>query len=311
MKKKHKISTWDLLWGMIIISAVSIGIFFFTLANIPTEDIQSDIESNEDRIIIETPKSTDRTNFQQTVVEKEEPLEDYEIGKFTRDYQWYYDGYTYGLTLILYPKVYENFRERERTRDYDLFASDYYSKEFIKSITDILGDYGKDNGLHDAEIPYFIISFVQDLEYTSDDVTTGFDEYPRFPYETIYDNGGDCEDTSILAAAMIHELGYGVALLQFPKHLAIGVKCTPSPGQSYYTHYGIDYCFLETTGNWDVGEVPPNLKGESAIVKPIFERPSLEVDFTSKYEYNWRDVYVDVDVNVRNLGSETAENTII
>ena len=68
------------------------------------------------------------------------------------------------------------------------------------------------------------VSFAQNLPYTADDVTTGFDEYPRFPYETLYDNGGDCEDTSILVSAMLRELRYGVALLHFPGHMAVRLR---------------------------------------------------------------------------------------
>ena len=108
-------------------------------------------------------------------------------------------------------------------RDYDLFASDQLSKPFVKEVTGKLARYGKKSGLRNSELPYFIVAFVQHLPYTVDDVTTGFDEYPRFPYETLYDNGGDCEDTSILVSAMLHELRYEVALLHFPGHMAVGV----------------------------------------------------------------------------------------
>ncbi|MEA1957395.1 MAG: hypothetical protein U9N01_03455 [Euryarchaeota archaeon] len=313
--KKHWYSRW---W--VIILFLFIGLYFLGSLDNSDSNYQTDTSdnnyqtSNIDNVeTIKEPINNDRTKYQQTISEREEEtLEDYEVGKFTRDYEWEYDGYTYGLTFNLYPKVYEIFKERERTRDYDLFASDYYSKEFIKTITEGLEDYAKENDLTNAEIPYFIISFVQDLPYTSDNVTTGFDEYPRFPYETIYDDGGDCEDTAILASAMLNELGYGVALLQFPEHMAVGVKCTPSAGQSYYTYQGIDFCYLETTGeNWDVGKVPPNVKSAKAIVKPLVERPALDIDFTSNYEYNAIDVYVDVKVNVKNLGSKKAENTKI
>ena len=311
--KKHWYTRW---WAIVLF--IFLVLYFLGSFEESDSNLQSEIQENYDtipnygeKVVIEQPPKTDRTSFQKTISE-EESLEGYEIGKFSRDYEWEYGGYTYGLTFNLYPKVYEVFKDRERTRDYDLFASDYYSKEFIKTITEGLSDYAKENDLTDSEIPYFIISFVQDLPYTPDDVTTGFDEYPRFPYETIYDDGGDCEDTSILASAMLHELGYGVALLQFPEHMAVGVKCTPSYRQSYYTYQGIDFCYLETTGkNWEVGEVPPNVNSAKAIVKPLIERPALKIDFTSEYEYNWKDVYVNVEVNVKNLGSEKANNTKI
>ncbi|NQU34066.1 MAG: hypothetical protein HQ521_12595 [Bacteroidetes bacterium] len=313
--KKNKKPWYDGWWAIILF--IFIGLYFLGSLDNSDSNYQTDTsyEDYQDSSVqeIKEPINTDRTKFSEISSKPEnEILEDYNVGKFSRDYEWEYDGYTYGLTFNLYPKVYEVFQERERTRDYDLFASDYYSKEFIKTITEGLRDYAKENDLPDEEIPYFIISFVQNLPYTSDDVTTGFDEYPRFPYETIYDDGGDCEDTSILASAMLTELGYGVALLQFPGHMAVGVKCDASSGQSYYSYQGIDFCYLETTGrNWEVGDVPSNIKSASAIVKPIYERPALDIDFTSSYEYNSIEVYVDVEVNVKNLGSKKAENTKI
>lgn len=317
---KHKVENlkpWYKRWWAIVLF-VFIGFYIIGLMveEAPTNETNQNVnvpsvETNDNSVIVQQPKQEEKTLIKE-IVSEDKTLEEYQIGKFTRDFEWDYNGNTYQITLNLYPEVYKIFKQRERTRDYDLFASDFYSKEYIKAITEGLRDYGKENGLSDAEVPYFIISFVQNLPYTSDDVTTGFDEYPRFPYETFYDNGGDCEDTSILASAMLHELGYGVVLLQFPEHMAVGVKCSPSVGQSYYTSYGIDYCYLETTGqNWEVGAVPPNIKSSKAIIKPLVERPALQIEFTSRSEGDWKYVYTDVDVEVKNLGSETAKNTKI
>ena len=232
---------------------------------------------------------------------------------FTRDFVWQYGGRSFTLAFDLHPDTYELFRQRQRTRDYDLFASDFHSKPFIQEITRKLADYGTASGLSDAEIPYFIVSFVQNLPYTSDDLTTGFDEYPRFPYETLYDNGGDCEDTSILASAMLHELRYDVALLLFPGHMAVGFECRAETGQHRYRHHGRRYCYLETTGDdWDVGVVPPSVQGAVAIIKPIIERPVLLVEFIARYRQITVDTTaVGVTVLVTNLGSHTARGATV
>lgn len=272
------------------------------------------IELNNNQIIVQQPNEGDET-LTREIVSEEKTLENLQVGGFTRDFKWNYNDYKCYMTLNLYPEVYKMFKQRERTRDYDLFASDIYSKEYIKSLTDGIKKFGKNNGLSDAEIPYLIISFVQSLHYTSDKVTTGFDEYPRFPYETLYDNGGDCEDTSILASAMLNELGYGVVILEFKEnigHMAVGIKCNPSEGQSYYEYNGITFCYLETTTKgWNVGQVPDEFKNSEAIIIPIVEKPSLKIHFISNYAYNFQDVYTNVDVEVKNLGSKTAENTRI
>ena len=230
----------------------------------------------------------------------------------TREFVWQYGGRTYKLALDLHADTYETFRHRERRRDYDLFASDYFSKRFIKDLTRKLARYGTASGLHHSEIPYFITSFVQNLPYTADDVTTGYDEYPRFPYETLYDNGGDCEDTSILASAMLHELRYEVALLHFPGHVAVGFACRPAPGQPYYRHHGTRYCYLETTvDDWGVGVVPPSIQGAPVTVKPIIKRPVLLVEFIAEYRQLIDSVAVDVTASVKNLGSETAHGATV
>ncbi len=209
-------------------------------------------------------------------------------------------------------KIYNTYKSRSRSRDYDLFASDPYDDELIKSIADSLKRIGQENGLTDAEVPYLAISFVQSLPYTADNVTTGYDEYPRFPYETLYDDGGDCEDTSILGSAILQEMGYGVVLIELPKHMAVGVKCSSDISGYSYSFNGQRYCYLETTGkNWPVGQLPDEYKSLKAKIIPVLARPFLDVDFNYSYKYNSKDVYVNVDVIVKNLGSETAQNTKI
>ena len=230
-------------------------------------------------------------------------------GGFTRDFAWQYAGQTYQVALDLHPATYAAYRQRERTRDYDLFASDSHSKPFIEKVTRKLAEQGRASGLSRAEMQHLIVSFVQDLPYTSDEVTTGYDEYPRYPYETLYDKGGDCEDTSILASALLHELGYEVALLFFPGHVAVGVECRPQAGQPHYRHRGRRYCYVETTGdNWVIGEVPPSVYGLAATVKPVIERPVMAVEFVARYHRpaELDTVTVEVSVRIKNLGSQTA-----
>jgi len=109
----------------------------------------------------------------------------------------------------------------------------------------------------------FVLSFVQSLDYTSDKVTTGYDEYPRFPLETLADMGGDCEDSSILFATLVILMGYDAVLLiipgtlENPGHMGVGVSGEGLSG-SYVSHNGIDYYYAETTGlDWKIGDLPP------------------------------------------------------
>jgi hypothetical protein len=138
-------------------------------------------------------------------------------GTISRTYLWDYEGRCWQLTLPLDDKLYETDKSRTRNRDYDLFASDQYDDWLIKETADSLLSLSKANGLEEKQIPGLCISFVQSLNYTSDLESTGYEQYPRFPDETLYDNGGDCEDTAILSVAILKKMGYDAVLLELPE----------------------------------------------------------------------------------------------
>lgn len=233
-------------------------------------------------------------------------------GIIQRKHTWNYGGYEWYLSMNFDEQSYNTYKSRSHSRDYDLFASDPYDDEVIKNIANSLNKAGRENGLNALEIPYFAISFVQSLPYTSDKVTTGFDEYPRFPYETLYDGGGDCEDTSILASAILQEMGYGVVLIELPNHMAVGVKCNSDVYGSSINFNDQIYCYLGTTGEgWPVGKLPDEYKNSRVKIIPVYARPVLKIQYTYEYTYSLKDVYVDVDVNIINMGSENANNVKI
>ncbi len=233
-------------------------------------------------------------------------------GVVTRTFRWRYNNRPWSLQLHFDASGSEVYDARSRLRNYDLFASDPYDDGLMEDLASQLKALAKDNRLSKGELPYFVASFVQALPYTSDEVTTPFDEYPRFPYETLIADGGDCEDTSILAAALLQELGYGVVLLELPKHMAVGVECSDEVKGASVWLDSKRYCYLETTGeNWPIGQIPDEYKGSDIKVISIEKRPALQVNFTSIYRYNQIDLFADIFVTVKNLGSATARNTTI
>ncbi len=110
----------------------------------------------------------------------------------------------------------------------------------------------------------FILSFVQSLNYYEDLSEEGFIDYYKFPLETLVDEGGDCEDKSVLMATMAHILGYDVVLFvmnvttvltnEKEGHVAVGVHINPQGhyGQylrDYYIYNGKSYYYMETTAS--------------------------------------------------------------
>ena len=110
----------------------------------------------------------------------------------------------------------------------------------------------------------FILSFVQTLNYYDDITKDGFIDYYKFPLETLVDEGGDCEDKSVLMATIAHILGYDVVLFvmnvttvltnEKAGHVAVGVHISPEGWygqylQDYYTYNGKAYYYMETTAS--------------------------------------------------------------
>lgn len=122
-----------------------------------------------------------------------------------------------------------------------------------------------------------VLAFAQSVEYKYDKDSTGIDEYWRFPIETIYDKVGDCEDSTILAAAVLYRLGYEIALLFPPGHAALGVVVPDDLQGHFLEHEGRKYFYCETTDEgWKIGELPDRYRGQKMAVLPI-ERASLHV----------------------------------
>jgi predicted transglutaminase-like cysteine proteinase len=216
-------------------------------------------------------------------------------------YTWEYKGKIHYLNLYIPKYLYDYYKskKREYIRDYSYYVLDPYDDWYLNRVIQKIDEICKENNYNEYDRINLVISFVQQLPYTYDKVSTGYDEYPRYPIETLVDYGGDCEDTSILTAALLKQMGYDVALIRFPKHMGVGVNL--KGGYGYYFEYnGKKYFYLETTDNgWKIGMLPDELKNEKAEVYPITEKPIYLWDWKG-YLYNG---YAKITVNIKNAGN--------
>ena len=74
-----------------------------------------------------------------------------------------------------------------------------------------------------VELIYEDGRFVEIRDGNGDLYLYGTEEYWAFPMETMYHRMGDCEDTSILLAALYSASGYTSSLLRFPGHMVVGL----------------------------------------------------------------------------------------
>ncbi|MDI6888114.1 MAG: hypothetical protein QMC78_00245 [Methanocellales archaeon] len=237
------------------------------------------------------------------------PAQSTEIIK--RHYEWKYDGTTWTLDLSIPEALYEHYRNKPRptTTDYSVYVTDPYDDHYLETLAEKFEEIANTQKYDRYEEACFVLSFVQDLPYATDDITTPFDEYPRYPIETLVDMTGDCEDTSILAAALLDMIGYDIVLIELPNHMALGIAGGEEFYGTYYLDNGTEYFYAETTGaGWEIGVIPDEHKYTSAILHHLISKPILTHSWNAT---RTRTIFTDtitLVVRVENVGTALATN---
>ena len=157
-------------------------------------------------------------------------------GTYIQQYSWTYLGESYELSVDY---TYSEFIEMSGSNGASLSKRMGYGNGTYSVVTDFitvdetvlemerelselyLGTYGS---MNDSGYAEFILAFVQTcFGYTYDSVLYGQQEYYAFPLETIHNGGGDCEDTSILCAAIYEAAGYDAGEFIIPGHAIAAV----------------------------------------------------------------------------------------
>lgn len=212
------------------------------------------------------------------------------------------------LNTRLSEALYDYYTERLRILDYGAYTADGYDERSINSLVDQFRRYASENNLSDRQTINHMMAFVQQLKYAQDKPATGYNEYPKFPIETLYDRGGDCEDTSILLASLLQKFGYGVRLISLPdvNHMALGVAGEDGLPGTYYTANGRRYYYVETTaGGWEIGDMPESVqRNDRAELLPIDSHPMVVFSFAVSVS---TDGVVICKGNMKNVGSAPGE----
>ncbi|SEW10321.1 hypothetical protein [Halobacterium jilantaiense] len=193
-------------------------------------------------------------------------------GSFNLDYSGSTNGREWSAGIYFYKSAYATMRSEPRGRDYDEYVAVANSNGNAEALAGILDSTAEDNGFESKrEKVEFVIDFVQSLPYVTDDVSRGYDEYPKFPTETLVDSDGDCEDTAILLASILQAdpFNYDMILIGPPEHMAAGIYSEEING-NYYELDGRDYYYIETTGTgWGIGDIPETYDGERATLYQV------------------------------------------
>jgi len=175
------------------------------------------------------------------------------------------------------PRVYFHTEEYE-TNPYLIYITDPEDDYLLKAMVASIDNLVAKKGLSEEERLYISVAFAQSILYKLDIESTGCEEYPRYPVETLVDEVGDCEDHAILLGALFREMGYDVALILFPETSAhkphVGLGVAEGRGLTFdgifFSKDGRKYYYLETAGGsfFKIG-VPTEFTDASPYVLPV------------------------------------------
>ncbi|MGD0993970.1 MAG: hypothetical protein ABR909_00430 [Candidatus Bathyarchaeia archaeon] len=212
---------------------------------------------------------------------------------YNTEFAWDYGGNHWDWNLSIpvtlydaYIAVPDSVRIQYGLADFGFFTTT--QDNYMQTLADKLNETATQLGYGSCDEVNFVLAFVQSIPYKMDNASIGYQDYPRFPVETLVDDVGDCKSHSILFATLMLIMGYGTVFINPPDHLAVGVlgnnlqgTCCTCNNQTYY------YC--ETTGvGFTIGELPQQFTGQTVNVYPIDESeqyvPNLQA--TSSTEPN-------------------------
>lgn len=193
----------------------------------------------------------------------------------TKNFRWKYQNTFHTLTIDIPTHKYEWAVHSSVNRSPQTLGSEAMSDfatvndSVIMSLANKLQSLAENNNYNATETVNFVISFVQQtIDYKGDNESKGQKEYWRYPIETIVDEQGDCEDTSVLFTSLLENLNYDTILLFYIiddtiGHLASGVSgIVVSDGDSLF-YEDVPYFYCETTSiGFSAGEKPNDIPDE-------------------------------------------------
>jgi hypothetical protein len=215
-------------------------------------------------------------------------------------FAWSYGNYNYTFTTSLPEDWFFYYKNKPRLSAENITYVTYGDK-FIKEIADKVLAKARENSYCEACLA---TAFIQSLPYV-EDVYTGYDEYPKYPLETLFEKNGDCEDTSYLTAAIIRAMNIDTVLVLLPGHMAVGVWADCDTPGTYYKVGDKCYYYLETTGDgFNLGDIPDTFKytpatlvsipeGQRYNVIPRYVKPCDSSSVVPGYYYDGVNFYSD------------------
>ena len=194
--------------------------------------------------------------------------------EYNNTYRWSYDNQSFSYEITVdtsyYSKVTGSAIDRSGSLTVERYTTASGEKvavkdfivvdEHIQALADSLKTQYKEKfGAEPTKEQYikFTAVFINDnIEYDWDEADNGR-EYWRYPLQTLIEKTGDCEDTSILMAAILDAAGYESGIILLPGHAMCAVTTDDIPDIPAYPNkkhsdvYSIEFYPVETTAILD------------------------------------------------------------
>ena len=267
--------------------------------------------------ILSTIKLTIPENMIAASVDTDEPqsaLLPYDIDQSSyssHEYTWIYKWSSYSWTILIPSALSDYFynQSRPQTDNYAIYVIHPFQKEALELICEQFQIICSNKNFNEEETIKFLSSFVRSTEYISDIKDGESYEYPKYPIETLCDNGGDCEDKSILLASLLNIFNVKVALIGLHYddigHMIVGVAGDSLSGQYYVEDNGDKYYALDATNRgWGIGGIDPKYRDATLKLLRITSTPIILYDFYGSFV----DYSLQLTVNIENVGTADAHN---
>jgi len=183
-----------------------------------------------------------------------------------KTYNWYSLGRAQTITVHVPESLYDYYKNQTHPTDPNQLKNYTLSNEDRLYLDDLVGQLKDASGNQNfaARNDYrTVVAFVQGIPYAlhtdpaTGETTTAANDYWKYPVETLAEGNGDCIDDAILAAALLKEMNYDVAIVILPKvgeepagHAVLGIACDNCNGY-YYPVDGKNYYYLDLTASGD------------------------------------------------------------
>ncbi len=186
----------------------------------------------------------------------------------TKTVTWKFENGSYTLTYTLNQQMVKYLEERPQT-DVGTYFNESVPREIVQAVIEPLKKVVREKQFSSRQAVAFLHAFVLNGFAYKDDAETKRGQHISSIHETLVSEYSDCEDRSILLAALIRGvLGFEVVALEFPNHITLAVHFpdfVPNEQDEAYTYNGKRYLSADPSCFGALGNVNPDFKGKEPI----------------------------------------------